>query len=532
MGVAGGAGETDVLVVGAGPTGLALALELAAWGIAVRVVDAAPDAVHESRALAVQARTLELLARHGVADRLVSAGDPATTLVLHGGRRESEVALFGSGLRDTAYPFVLFVSQAVTERVLLERLTEYGVRVERDSTLVRLDQDAGAVRCRLAVDDGDTATVRARYVVGCDGAHSAVRKSSRIAFPGTAFPQTFVLADLEADGLQARRIHAYLASEGVLFFFPLGSPATWRTLVMRPSGQGPSTIAALQRLTDRYTNGRVRLRDPVWLTDFTIHSRCADQFRRGRVLLAGDAAHIHSPAGAQGMNTGIQDAVNLGWKLALVCRGQARSTLLDTYQAERMPVARAVLRMTDRAFRIATSDNPLLKVLRPRLAPLALLLASHVPALRRAGFRRISELAVHYPDSPPSSGHAGRLRPGPRPGDRFPDVPITIAGRPTTVHAHLHATGFHLILCGPPAAWNEAPLRRLRERGPLLEVSHLTNRTGPADAWMTNGSTLSRLGARGESTTAYLVRPDGYLGLRAKGPTLRGVEAYLAALTA
>jgi 2-polyprenyl-6-methoxyphenol hydroxylase-like FAD-dependent oxidoreductase len=554
---AGAADQSEVLVVGAGPTGLTLALELAAWGVAVRVIDAAPDAVHESRALAVQARTLEVLARHGVAERLVSAGDPAGTVVVHAAGRSTAVALADPGVRETAYPFLLFVSQAVTERVLLERLARYGVPVERGRRLVALDQDGDGVVCAVTGADGRTAAARARYVVGCDGAHSAVRKGAGIGFGGRALAQSLVLADLHADGLQPGRVHAYLARDGIQLFFPLGTPAPWRTIVLRAPEAGPgSTIRSVQDLTSGYTHGQVRVRDPVWLTDFAVHGRCADRFRSARVLLAGDAAHIHSPAGAQGMNTGIQDAVNLGWKLALVCRGVAGPALLDTYDAERRPVARAVLRTTTLAFRATTSRHPLVAALRPRVAAVALPLAASAPALRRAVFRRVAELTVRYRHGPLARGRTGPPRAGPRAGDRFPDGPVTVDRRPSTLHARLQATAFSLVLCGPPAAWDLGEVRRLRQRWPWVHVAHLTahgaagpqgvgtegvgtggvrpgaGEAGEGEAWVTGGPVLRGLGVRGGRTAAYLVRPDGYVAVRAQDRRLRAVHDWLAGLTA
>src|SRR6266540_1514870 len=253
----------EVLVVGAGPTGLALAAHLRAFASHVRIVDRQPDRTHESRALAIQPRTLEVLAGLGVT------------------------------------PELLVLAPA-----------------------------AEHVTCRLLPPDGRHETVAARYVVGCDGAHSTVRHLAGIGFEGSAYPQTFLLADLEADGLEPGAAHTYLTGAGMLFFFPLGTPATWRMLAMRPPGdQTPAdaevSLAELQAITASYTTDPLRLRDPVWMTRFRLHLRAATRYQTGRVFLAGDAAHVHSPAGAQGMNTGVQDAVNLAWKLALACSGAA-----------------------------------------------------------------------------------------------------------------------------------------------------------------------------------------------------------------
>ncbi|NUL11805.1 FAD-dependent monooxygenase, partial [Streptomyces lunaelactis] len=379
----------DVLVVGGGPTGLALAAQLHAYGARFRIVDRNLDRARESRALAIQPRTLEALAPFGVTDTLVARGNPAVQLRMHlPGRRTVRLPLFDIGVADTPYPFLLFLSQAETESVVGSRLAEDGTAVERGTELVELTGEGGHVACRLRQRDGTEENVRARYVVGCDGARSTVRDQAGIGFDGYSYPQTFLLADLEVDGLERGAAHAYMTETGMLFFFPLGSPASWRMLAMRPSGtpdagtpgakgpdvrrpgaENPVDIGQLQSIVDRYVSDRLLLRDPVWMTDFRIHNRGAKNYRSDRVFLAGDAAHIHSPAGAQGMNTGIQDALNLGWKLALVCRDAAPAALLDTYESERAPVGRNVLRFTDRAFIIATSRSPLLRLARTHLAP-------------------------------------------------------------------------------------------------------------------------------------------------------------------
>ena len=357
-----GGEQLDVLVVGAGPTGLTLAAQLHAHGARTRIVDRQHDRVHESRALAIQPRTLEVLRGLGVAQTLVERGNHAVHLQMHTGSHAVALRLFDVGLDDTAYPFLLFLSQAETEAVLGEHLTAGGVAVERgvELTGVHADQDDQELVCTLRHDHGGAERVRARYLVGCDGAHSTVRHLAGIPFRGAPYPRTFVLADLEVDGgLEPGSVHVFTGAPGILFCFPLGRPATWRMIGMRPPASGHDgsqddpgapSLGDLQAVVDGFTRGRLRLRDPAWLTYFRLHHRHAARYRSGRVFLAGDAAHVHSPAGAQGMNTGIQDACNLASKLALTASGVADPALLDSYQAERWPVGRQVLRFTDRPF--------------------------------------------------------------------------------------------------------------------------------------------------------------------------------------
>jgi 2-polyprenyl-6-methoxyphenol hydroxylase-like FAD-dependent oxidoreductase len=522
----------DVLVVGAGPTGLTLAAQLRAFGASVRVVDRQLDRVQESRALGVQPRTLEVLRGLGVAQELIARGNDAVWVQLHAGGRVVRIRLFGLGLDDTAYPFLLLVSQAETEQVLGDLLATGGIAVERGVELTAVHADDDAVTCNLRHRDGRAEQVRARYVVGCDGAHSTVRRGTGIAFQGGAYPQTFALADLEVEPLDRDAAHAFLGQDGIVLFFPLGRPASWRMLAMHPSLQGrrspgwPS-LEELQALADAMTGGGVRLRDPVWRTYFGLQHRHATRYQAGRIFLAGDAAHVHSPAGAQGMNTGIQDAWNLGWKLALVSRGIAEEALVDTYDAERRPVGALVVRFTDRAFTVATSTNPLVRAFRTRLVPRVLPLGLGLDRAVASGFRTVAQLNIGYRHSPAVQQGRPTLRRGPRAGDRLPDARIARDGQACWLGEALAAPCFHLLLCGPPGDWHPSQLTTLRHRYPdTLAVHHLTREATPGALHDVGGQVLARLGADG--TAQYLVRPDGHIGYRCGGDDLAGLQRYLA----
>ena len=309
------------------------------------------------------------------------------------------------------------------------------------------------VACTLRHQDGSTEHLRARYLAGCDGPRSSVRRLAGIPFEGGSYPQTFALGDLEVDGNLERGQRTPSLARGMLFFFPLGRPASWRMIGMRPAVPGAAeheeppepSLADMQTLVDAFTGGELRLRDPVWLTYFRLHHRQAVHYRAGRLFVAGDAAHVHSPAGAQGMNTGIQDAWNLGWKLALVDRGLADEALLDSYEAERWPIGRFVLRFTDRATTIATSDSRVVRAIRtqvaPRLAPLVLR-----PARVRAyGFRTLSQLRIHYQTARPCT-RASRPSAADRGPGIGPDAHIVDDGRECWLKEALATPTYHLLL--------------------------------------------------------------------------------------
>jgi 2-polyprenyl-6-methoxyphenol hydroxylase-like FAD-dependent oxidoreductase len=539
MSADGGGRDRDVLVVGAGPTGLTLAAQLVAFGASVRVVDSAAAPVHESRALAIQPRTLEVLRPLSVSAELVRRGNPAVRLRLHTGGRTAEVALFDIGLNDTAYPFLLFLSQAQTEAVLGAYLTSRAQPVERGVRLETLTPDDEGVTCLLRRDGHHAERVRATYVVGCDGAHSTVREQAGIDFVGGGYPQTFLLADLDAGPLEPGVIHAYVTPTGPLLLFPLDSPAPWRLITARPeaagatSSEGSRTTAAvsrgeLQALVDGATGGAVTVAEPAWSSAFRLQHRHATTYRRGRVFLAGDAAHVHSPAGAQGMNTGIQDAVNLGWKLGLVCRGAADEALLDSYDAERRPVGAFVLRFTDRAFTAVTSTSPVLQTVRGSVAPRLLPLALRLRAGRTLAFRTVSQLAISSRQSPAVDPPRRRTWRGPRPGDRLPDAPVERDGAPTSLQVVTGTPAFHVLLCGPPGGWDASAVDALRERfGALLVVHHLVGGSaGPGELHDVAGLADARL--RAADGTLLVVRPDGHLAVRSRTYDLTGARAYLA----
>ena len=533
----------DVLVVGAGPTGLTLACQLARFGVRFRIIDKQPDRARESRALGVQARSLEVLQALGLGEALAARGRTTTRLMLHVDRDAPVAIDLGAVPRaDTRFPYILFVSQSDTEAVLSGYLEAAGARVERRVELLGFREESTGVACVLRHLDGREEAVQASYVAGCDGAHSMVRKEADIAFEGGAYPQTFALGDVEADGaLVPEAINAFALGRGVAMFFPLGRPATWRVMAMvgavpRPSADGDDTVsteqlslADLQAMVDEPTGGAVRVHDPVWLTRFRLHHRQAVTYQRGRVFLAGDAAHIHSPVGAQGMNTGVQDAWNLGWKLAMVTCRAADARLLDTYHAERWPVGRTLLRATDRVFGVFAravasggSVTPLRRVMVRRVVAPAL---SNL-RVRAFAFHFVSQLGIHYRKSPAVAEGEPRLSKGPRAGDRLPDAQVLRDGKPAYLQQVLSSPHLHLLLCGPVAAWSRVDVMKLAEGfADALAINYLTREHSDGALVDSTEEAFTRLGV--DRHGIYLIRPDGHIAFRCGGTDLRALGAYL-----
>jgi 2-polyprenyl-6-methoxyphenol hydroxylase-like FAD-dependent oxidoreductase len=541
----------DVLIVGAGPTGLTLAAQLQTFDVRFRVVDRTPERAHESRALAVQARTLEILQSLGLGEAMVARGNPSARLALHfEGGRAAEVELGGFAASDTRFPFILFVSQAETEALLGDHLERNGATIERGVELIGSTPKGTFVQCMLRHVGGREEIVQARYLIGCDGAHSTVRKQAGIVFEGDAYLQDFMLGDVDADGpIEADVLHSFAANGHVAMFFPLRSPARWRVIALGPRAdrtkqqkhvheteeslsRGALALDELQIAVNRATSGTIRLRDPVWLTHFRLHHRQARRYRTGRVFLAGDAAHIHSPVGAQGMNTGMQDAWNLGWKVAMVTLGHAEEKLLDTYEAERWPVGRNLLRYTDRIFSLFTrvmSAGALAAWIRRAVVARVLPLIFRSARLRGLIFRLVSELAISYRRCPSVMEGRPKLRSGPHAGDRFPDARIERDGRPMQLQQALSGTAVQLVLCGPLEGWGNASIQDLAARhAGLLTISFLS-RVSRQDVLVDKeGEALTMLGLRGPYDAGqYIVRPDGYVAFRCRGRDLRAAELYL-----
>ncbi len=542
--------ETTALIVGAGPVGLTMACELLRHGIPCRVIEQNEGStpLTQSRALAIQARTLEVLENVGATERILAQGRKVHGISgYHGGRRIAHLTLDLDAL-DTPYPYIITLPQGQTERILIDILKSRGGAVEWRTRLSSFQNDAD-VRATLVGPDGTEQTVRARWLIGCDGARSTVRHKLNLAFQGTEYEETFFLADVRIDWQQPEdEATLILAKEIQLGAFPLPQPGHWR--LVDPSGavgtEDPAQAAGrFQSLLNEHGFPDARVSDPVWVSSFHLHRRVVDRFRVGNCLVAGDAAHIHSPAGGQGMNTGIQEACNLAWKLGLVHAGVARDPqgLLDSFEAERLPIALDVLRGTDLVTRAVTMRNSLLESLRNRLASFL----SEFDFVRQRIAVGISELGVHYRKSPiVAEDRPGAMGlhafPGPRAGDRVPDVPLdpTANDGAARLFDLLQGTRHHLLLFeGERSSANVheelgALAQQVRNRlGAWIEpriAIGAASRPGSL-SWDgpvildANRSLHHRFGAG--TTCLYLIRPDGYVGYRSEPADAEKLWAYL-----
>jgi 2-polyprenyl-6-methoxyphenol hydroxylase-like FAD-dependent oxidoreductase len=512
----------DVVVVGAGPVGLVAGCELARRGIRVRVIDKLAQPTDQSRAIAVHARSLDMFDRIGIVDEMLSTGIKATAMQMYAGRKK--LVRIPLGGVDSAFPFTLTTAQTETERVLGEHLRSLGVTVERGVELVALSQEGDGVRLTLRHHDGATEQAVASWVIGADGAHSIVRKLVGTKLAGSFAGERFLLGDVDAEHtLDLDSMHTFFAPEGPVVVLPMRD-GRMRFLAEVHDAPGTPlnlqpTEEELQTILDQRIGG-IRLRKSHWLTSFEIHHARVPAYRWGRVFLAGDAAHIHSPAGGQGMNTGMQDAFNLAWKLAAVIKGEAGDRLLDSYQAERLPVAEQVITFTNRLTKVGTLSGV------PRLIRnLLVRIISHVPAMRRAMADTAEEVNVGYSGSP--IGVGPRLK-GAKvvAGDHFPHVTdevvqkqlSAVCGARNLSHAVLTVAAGQVA----PAAGGPGQLQVLVNADDTPVAGYDAVIADP------NSVVAQRLGLTNGGR--LVIRPDGYLGAVAALDDTTTIADYFATL--
>ncbi len=541
----------DALVVGAGPTGLTMASELVRHGLSCRLVEQLEAPSPLSRALAVQSRTLEIFAHLGIADRAVARGrrPEALNVVGQGGLR-TRVPLGQFDWMETHYPYILMLPQDATEALLTEHLDALGGRLERGVALETLQQEAEGVLATLQHVDGRSERVRARWLIGCDGARSRTRKLLGLPFEGGTYEDSCMLADVRVDwSLGAGEVCIMPSVQGMSIAMPIPCDHRYRIFVIRPRDEAsdqaadtaPVSLEEFQAILDRTVPVPIRVSEPTWMSRYRLHSRGVRSYRQGHVFLAGDAAHIHSPIGGQGMNTGIQDAFNLAWKLALVTQRRAPASLLDTYEAERQRVGRHLLQGTDRAFTFVASGGLPARLLRAYVFPRVARRMFRGGRVQRRLLRFGSQLAIHYRKSPLSTERLWgedvkgvRRADGPSAGDRVPELPVKGEGV-ERLQQVLHAPRHTLLLFtglspepGAPEALGALARRLEAAHAGVLQVRVVVaGAQAPAAHVLadTDGAVHRRFGAGSECF--YLVRPDGYVGHREWPIEARRLEAEL-----
>lgn len=496
---------TKVLIVGAGPTGLTLALWLKRLGVDIRIIDKASGPGETSRALAVQARTLEFARQIGIVEDMLGAGVRLRKFTMrlppHGVVARIPIENFGEGI--TRYSFAFALPQDVQEHVLLSHLEQAGAIVERQTELLDFKDDGRGVTARLRKGE-DISLARADYIVGCDGAHSAVRHGLKLGFPGGAYDQSFYVVDVKGKGdVTGEGLDIVLGAYGFALMMPVRQEGSLRII-----GIVPERFEKTENLTfgmiraDVERESGIKVETVNWFSAYRVHHRVADHFRLGRAFLAGDAGHIHSPAGGQGMNTGIGDAVNLAWKLAAVVQGRASPSLLDSFEPERLAFAHSLIKGTDRAFRLVSGRSFLSNIWRRYIMPrvLARILMSGPGS--RFFFGLISQTRINYRGSSLSEGKVGKVEGG----DRLPWVD----GPNGDNFEPLNSLDWQVHVYGEV---NEALKAAIAGLGLALHRF----------AW---SAVAQKAGLVRDA--AYLLRPDGHVALASESQEPAAFERYIA----
>jgi 2-polyprenyl-6-methoxyphenol hydroxylase-like FAD-dependent oxidoreductase len=486
--------KVDVLIAGAGPVGLTMAAELARYGLSVRVIDKAAQRTDKSKALVIWSRTLELMDRMGCTAPFLAQGIKASGANISSGNQQ--LARIALGSVATPYPFALMIPQSDTERLMEQHSNTLGVKVERSVELTKFTASEDKVSCTLRGADAREEAIDTNWLIGCDGAHSTVRHGLGMQFLGDTLLSDWILADVHLTGAPTPgEISVFWHSDGVLAIFPITQD---RYRVIADIGEAADnshpkdpTLEEVQTLLDRRGPGGMNVSAPVWLAGFRINERKVADYRAGRVFLAGDAAHIHSPAGGQGMNTGMQDACNLAWKLALVARGAcAAEPLLDSYSIERSAVGDQVLENAGRLTAIGIMKGTIKQSIRNHVASLVFGLAP----VRSLAASTISEISIGYPKSP-LTVHSAHVSGGPAAGERAPirreETPVGAGNTPRfALFAEPGGAASRLIARYPD-------LLELNVRKPFSEGG------------------------------LWLVRPDGYTALATEGDGWDEIGTYL-----
>lgn len=517
--------HTSVLIVGAGPSGLMMAAQLLRYGVQPIIIDSKQGPTKHSKALAVQARTLEIYRQMGVIDTIIKGGKRADGVVFNqDGKETAALSLNNVGDGQTPFPFVHLYQQSKNERLLLDYLTVNCCPVYWNTTLVSLEQNVEAVSVRLQTGD-DIRTITCNWLIGADGPHSLVRKQLQISFNGDTYQHQFYLADVKIGNEFGDKVNLFLSKKGFAAVFPMPEKQAYRIVGKLPDGidkKEDLTIEETLPYLNEITGKSIIIEKNNWFTTYRLHHRMADKFREGRCFLIGDAAHIHSPVGGQGMNTGLQDAYNLAWKLAGVVNKQHEDAILDSYAAERMPVAKDLLNTTDRAFNLILSRNWFVGLFKKWILPTVLKNIWSKPALRAEFFKRVSQIGISYRESKINL-HLSHNSPI-KAGDRLPYLKVFDEKKQqeTDLHEWCSKPGFTMITLGKLQEIDLFTLAKwITQKYPVnLNFFYL-----PLSA--RNRQIFDAFGIKDGQKRALIIRPDMYIGFMNDVVDIEMMDNYL-----
>jgi len=517
----------DVLIVGAGPSGLMMACQLALRNISFRIIDKKAHRTNYSGALIVQARSIEIFQQMGIAQTAVQSGVIAKEIKLvFNGKKYFTIPVRDIGHGLTQFPYLLLLEQSQTEQLLTNFINNFGYSIEREIELVQFKQDDQVVNSVLKRSGGQVEFITTKYLIAADGARSTVRKQLQIPFIGKTFSTALFVSDCKAEGdLSSDQLCFSFSDQTTAGIFPLPG-RRWRidgAISMDKESKDPLTFDDIRNSFAEKTRMKVEISEPEWFSVFHVNERYASTFQQKRCFLVGDAAHIHSPVGAQGMNTGLQDSYNLAWKLAMVIQGKSKASLLETYSSERLVVAKNVVRGTDRAFTFVTSRSFFAKLFRVHVLPFFLQLMLPIlvkqPSIRHLFFRRISEIGIHYRKSSLSQHSSTGYFPAyaPKPGERLPYINYQEDGKMINIQDKVKSNDFHLFIFSKHSSRDT--FNRIAEKYAHQLSFEIIQYTSGTD------NLFKQFGI--VDSGCYLVRPDLYIAYRSAKPDADHFEAYL-----